>query len=121
MQISGEVSRVVCAHMCLNEGWDAPSTSVARLHVRSLFFFFFFFYFSLALCLVGEGNPLSWLHNASMRTWSSNGKMVRPGISAADHGEFDAMREEGLLGSIGPFLKQVRVPKRKSEIISKAE
>ena len=56
-----------------------------------------------------------------MRTSSSNGKMVRPGISAADHGEFDAMREEGLLGSIGPFLKQVRVPKRKSEIISKAE
>ena len=32
--------------------------------------------------------------------------MVRPGFSAADHGEFDAMREERVLGSIGPFLKQ---------------
>ena len=79
--------------MCLNEGWDAPSQSVGRLHASISYFFFF----SLALCLVGEGNPLSWLHDASMRTWSSNGNfvtLVRPGFSAADHGEFDAMREE---------------------------
>ena len=50
--------------------------------------------------------------------------MVRPGISAADHGEFDAIKEEGLVGSIGPFLKQyqsVKWCKCKSEILSKGE
>ena len=82
MQLSGEVSRVVCAHMCLNEGWDAPRQSVGRLHVLSPF----------RLPCVWSGKAIRY-RGCMTPPCEHGAQMVRPGISAADHGEFDAMRE----------------------------
>ena len=77
MQISGEVSGsiVVSVRAHVLKRRLGCAKAVGRSASGSISYFVYFVYFvSPALCLVGEGHPLSWLHNASMRTWSSNGK-----------------------------------------------
>ena len=93
--ISEKSSRVACAHICLNEGWGAPSMSVVSLYVRS----------SFRLSCVWSGKAIRY-RGCITPLCEHGAQMVKPGCSAADHEEFDAMREEGLPGSIGPFLKQ---------------